>query len=82
MNVFLQTSPESAGISSAILLRMMSQLNELKYVNSVIILRHGRASPYSVSLSGEGNIASAYISGEKICRSSGASPSPVKRIGR
>ena len=43
MNVFLQTPPESAGISSTVLLRMMRELNGLRYVNSVIILRHGRS---------------------------------------
>ena len=43
MNGFLQTSPESAGISSEILLDMMRKLNALEYVNSVIVLRHGRS---------------------------------------
>ncbi len=43
MSEFRLASPESAGMSSAILLRMMRRLNGLKYVNSVIILRHGRS---------------------------------------
>ena len=41
MNFFKTVSPESAGISSEILLRMMRKLNELRYVNSVVVLRHG-----------------------------------------
>ena len=40
MTKFCLSSPESAGMSSAILLRMMRRLNDLKYVNSVIVLRH------------------------------------------
>ncbi len=43
MNEFCLSSPESAGMSSAILLRMMRRLNDLKYVNSVIVLRHERS---------------------------------------
>ena len=41
MNFFKTVSPESGGISSEILLRMMKQLTELRYINSIIILRHG-----------------------------------------
>ena len=43
MNSFMTVSPESAGISSKTLLRLMRKLNELEYVNSVIVLRHGRS---------------------------------------
>ena len=43
MDSFMSVSPESAGISSGILLRMMRKLNGLEYVNSVIIQRHGRS---------------------------------------
>ena len=42
MDKFVPASPESVGISSAVLLNMMKKLAELEYVNSVIILRHGR----------------------------------------
>ena len=41
MKFFKTVSPESVGISSEILLRMMKQLTELRYINSIIILRHG-----------------------------------------
>ena len=41
MNFFKTVSPESAGISPEILLRMMQKLNELRYVNSIVVLRHG-----------------------------------------
>lgn len=37
------SSPESAGIGSGILLHMMMKLNELQYVNSIIIQRHGKS---------------------------------------
>ena len=36
-------TPESVGISSRTLLRMMQKLNGLQYVNSVIVLRHGKS---------------------------------------
>lgn len=41
MNFFKTVSPESAGISPEILLRMMRKLNELRYVNSIMVQRHG-----------------------------------------
>ena len=37
------TTPESVGISSRTLLCMMQKLNRLQYVNSVIVLRHGKS---------------------------------------
>lgn len=41
MNFFKTVSPESAWISPEILLRMMQKLNELRYVNSIMVQRHG-----------------------------------------
>ena len=41
MNHFKMVSPESAGISSHVLLRMMEKLSGLEYLNSIIVLRHG-----------------------------------------
>ena len=43
MNIFPRTSPESVGIDSRALLRMMKRLAELEYLNSIIVLRHGRS---------------------------------------
>ena len=42
MNAFLKVSPESVGISSRSLLKMMKDLGRLEYLNSIILLRHGR----------------------------------------
>ena len=41
MNHFKTVSPESVGISSHVLLRMMKKLSDLEYLNSIIVLRHG-----------------------------------------
>jgi len=41
MYEFSLTSPESVGISSRTLLRMMKKLSELEYLNSIVVLRHG-----------------------------------------
>lgn len=52
MHCFPTASPESMGISSDRLLSMMKKLAELEYLNSIIILRHGKSvlecwlSPY------------------------------------
>ena len=35
-------TPESLGVPSAALLRLMRRLAELEYVNSIKLLRHGR----------------------------------------
>ena len=43
MNRFPKVTPESEGISSRVLLRMMKRLNGQKYLNGVIILRHGHS---------------------------------------
>ena len=43
MNPFPKCTPESAGIPSGALVRMMKRLGALEYVNSVILLRHGRS---------------------------------------
>ena len=43
MKSFPQVSPESAGVSSKALLNMMKKLSGLKYLNSIIVLRHGRS---------------------------------------
>ena len=43
MNPFLKCTPESAGIPSGVLVRMMKRLGELEYLNSVILLRHGKS---------------------------------------
>ena len=42
MNAFLKVTPESVGISSRSLLKMMKDLGRLEYLNSIILLRHGR----------------------------------------
>ena len=41
MNHFKTVSPESAGISSRVLLRMMEKSAGLEFLNSIIVLRHG-----------------------------------------
>ena len=52
MHDFNSSTPEAEGISSKVLLQMMRKLDELEYVNSIVILRHGRSilegwkSPY------------------------------------
>ena len=52
MHNFPVATPESVGISSDSLLRIMKKLAELEYLNSIIILRHGKSvlecwlSPY------------------------------------
>ena len=43
MNRFPQASPESAGVSSRKLLTMSKRLAQLEYLNSIIILRHGKS---------------------------------------
>ena len=43
MHNFSVVTPESAGIGSDCLLRMMKKLAELEYLNSIIILRHGKS---------------------------------------
>ena len=43
MNGFPRTSPEAVGIDSRALLRMTERLARLEYLNSIIILRHGRS---------------------------------------
>ena len=47
------STPESLGISSGVLLKLMQRLNSLEYINSIKLLRHGKAcleayvKPYS-----------------------------------
>ncbi|MBQ7175847.1 MAG: hypothetical protein IJS08_00410, partial [Victivallales bacterium] len=41
MHDFKLSTPESEGISSRTLLRMLRKLDELEYVNGIVILRHG-----------------------------------------
>ena len=43
MNPFSKCTPESAGIPSGALVRMMKRLGELEYLNSIILLRHGKS---------------------------------------
>lgn len=43
MNNLPSVLPETVGISSDVLLLVMKKLSELKYVNSIVILRHGRS---------------------------------------
>ena len=44
MHNFPVATPESVGISSDSLLRIMKKLAELEYLNSIIILRHGKSA--------------------------------------
>ena len=44
MNNLPSVLPETVGISSDVLLLVMKKLSELKYVNSIVILRHGRST--------------------------------------
>ena len=52
MHEFSLSTPESVGIRSRTLLGIMQKLSGLKYVNSIILLRHGQSvleawqSPY------------------------------------
>ena len=43
MHGFPVTTPEAEGVSSKVLLNMMKKLAQMKYLNSIIILRHGHA---------------------------------------
>ena len=42
MKRFLKVSPESIGIASQALLQLMQRLSKLEYINSIMILRHGK----------------------------------------
>ena len=42
MKNFLKVTPESVGISSQALLCLMQRLSKLEYINSIMILRHGK----------------------------------------
>ena len=42
MDTFLKVTPESVGISSRSLLGMMEDLGKLEYLNSIVLLRHGK----------------------------------------
>ena len=42
MKNFLKVTPESVGISSQALLGLMQRLSKLEYLNSIMILRHGK----------------------------------------
>ena len=43
MSIIPTASPESVGIASRALLRMMERLAKLEYLNSIVVLRHGRS---------------------------------------
>ena len=44
MQSLIYATPESLGISSKALLNMMKRLGSLEYVNSIMLLRHGRVA--------------------------------------
>lgn len=52
MDILKLRSPESVGISSSVLLKLMQRLSKLEYLNSIMIMRHGKlcceafAEPY------------------------------------
>ena len=42
MDTFLHTTPESVGIASQTLFKLMKRLGKLEYINSIILMRHGK----------------------------------------
>ena len=42
MSTFLKVTPESVGIPSAALCKIMQRLSKMEYINSIMIMRHGK----------------------------------------